>query len=166
MKKMLFLLFILLIAAACNKKLSSIEQDYYTIIHEIVPLQEEFAKKSSEPVYKIKEALEKGENIDIDKAIDDIKKAQEETINIIREKDKKMLTAKGSKYIEIKSEYINMVSFFSIEMLKEFKQSEEKTVQSFTEIIQKVVEKSGRQMNNILEIEEKILEEIKNMVEK
>ena len=71
MKKIMLLLLIIL-AAACSKKLNAIEQDYYIIIHEIVPLQNEFAKKSSEPLYRIKEAIENGKEYDIDKAISDI----------------------------------------------------------------------------------------------
>ena len=50
MKKTAVIILTALTLFACNKTLSDIEQDYYTIIHEIVPLQEEFMDNSSKPL--------------------------------------------------------------------------------------------------------------------
>lgn len=168
MKKISFLLLItvLLITAACSKKLSTIEQDYYTIIHEIVPLQEDFANKSSEPLYRIKNALEKEAEYDIDKAISDIEKVQTDTKNTITEKAKNIKSDIGKKYISIKIEYIDSVCSFSKNMLTNFKNMQDKSMKAFIEILANEVAVSGKKIDNLLKEEEKLLEELKNMVEK
>lgn len=168
MKKISFLLLItvLLITAACSKKLNTIEQDYYTIIHEIVPLQEDFANKSSEPVYKLKDALEQGTEFNIDKAISDIEKVQTNTKNTITEKAKNIKSDIGKKYISIKIEYIDSVCNFSKNMLTNFKNLQDKSMKAFVEILANDVAVSGEKIDNLLKEEEKLLEEIKNMVEK
>lgn len=168
MKKISFLLLItvLLITAACSKKLNTIEQDYYIIIHEIVPLQEDFANKSSEPLYRIKNALEKEAEYDIDKAISDIEKVKTDTKNTITEKAKNIKSDIGKKYISIKIEYIDSVCSFSKNMLTNFKNMQDKSMKAFIEILANEVAVSGEKIDNLLKEEEKLLEELKNMVEK
>ncbi len=172
MKKTLFiflsllLILVFLLATACSKTLNTVEQDYYTIIHNIIPLQEEFANKSSEPVYKLKDSLEKGYKFDIDKAISDIEKVQTDTKNTITEKAKNIKSDIGKKYISIKMKYIDSVCNFSKNMLNNFKNLQDKSMKSFVEILANDVAVSGEKIDNLLQEEEKLLEEIKNMVEK
>lgn len=166
MKKTLLLLLVLILAAACSKKLNTIEQDYYTIIHELVPLQEDFANKSSEPVYKLRDALEQGTVFDVDKAISDIEKVQTDTKNIITEKAKNIKSDIGKQYITVKMEYIDSVCNFSKDMLTNFKHLQDKSMKAFVEILASNVAVSGEKIDNLLKEEERLLEEIKNMVEK
>lgn len=166
MKKTLLLLLVLILAAACNKKLNTLEQDYYTIIHDIVPLQEDFANKSSEPVYKLRDALEQGTVFDVDKAISDIEKVQTDTKNIITEKAKNIKSDIGKQYITVKMEYIDSVCNFSKDMLTNFKHLQDKSMKAFVEILASNVAVSGEKIDNLLKEEERLLEEIKNMVEK
>lgn len=166
MKKTLLLLLVLILAAACSKKLNTLEQDYYTIIHDIVPLQEDFANKSSEPVYKLRDALEQGTVFDIDKAISDIEKVQTDTKNIITEKAKNIKSDIGKQYITVKMEYIDSVCNFSKDMLTNFKHLQDKSMKAFVEILASNVAVSGEKIDNLLKEEERLLEEIKNMVEK
>lgn len=166
MKKTLLLLLILILAAACSKKLNTLEQDYYTIIHDIVPLQEDFANKSSEPVYKLRDALEQGTVFDVDKAISDIEKVQTDTKNIITEKAKNIKSDIGKQYITAKMEYIDSVCNFSKDMLTNFKHLQDKSMKAFVEILASNVAVSGEKIDNLLKEEERLLEEIKNMVEK
>ena len=166
MKKTLLLLLVLILAAACNKKLNTLEQDYYTIIHDIVPLQEDFANKSSEPVYKLRDALEQGAVFDVDKAISDIEKVQTDTKNIITEKAKNIKSDIGKQYITVKMEYIDSVCNFSKDMLTNFKHLQDKSMKAFVEILASNVAVSGEKIDNLLKEEERLLEEIKNMVEK
>lgn len=166
MKKTLLLLLILILAAACSKKLNTLEQDYYTIIHDIVPLQEDFANKSSEPVYKLRDALEQGTVFDVDKAISDIEKVQTDTKNIITEKAKNIKSDIGKQYITVKMEYIDSVCNFSKDMLTNFKHLQDKSMKAFVEILASNVAVSGEKIDNLLKEEERLLEEIKNMVEK
>lgn len=166
MKKTLLLLLVLILAAACSKKLNTLEQDYYTIIHDIVPLQEDFANKSSEPVYKLRDALEQGTVFDVDKAISDIEKVQTDTKNIITEKAKNIKSDIGKQYITVKMEYIDSVCNFSKDMLTNFKHLQDKSMKAFVEILASNVAVSGEKIDNLLKEEEKLLEEIKNMVEK
>ena len=166
MKKILLLLLITLLTAACSKKLNTLEQDYYTIIHDIVPLQEDFANKSSEPVYKLRDALEQGAVFDVDKAISDIEKVQTDTKNIITEKAKNIKSDIGKQYITVKMEYIDSVCNFSKDMLTNFKHLQDKSMKAFVEILASNVAVSGEKIDNLLKEEERLLEEIKNMVEK
>lgn len=166
MKKTLLLLLVLILAAACSKKLNTLEQDYYTIIHDIVPLQEDFANKSSEPVYKLRDALEQGTVFDVDKAISDIEKVQTDTKNIITEKAKNIKSDIGKQYITVKMEYIDSVCNFSKDMLTNFKHLQDKSMKAFVEILANSVVASGEKIDNLLKEEERLLEEIKNMVEK
>lgn len=166
MKKTLLLLLILILAAACSKKLNTLEQDYYTIIHDIVPLQEDFANKSSEPVYKLRDALEQGTVFDVDKTISDIEKVQTDTKNIITEKAKNIKSDIGKQYITVKMEYIDSVCNFSKDMLTNFKHLQDKSMKAFVEILASNVAVSGEKIDNLLKEEERLLEEIKNMVEK
>ena len=166
MKKVLFLFLILLLAAACSKKLNTIEQDYYIIIHDIVPLQEHFANKSSEPVYKLKDALEQGAEFDVDKAINDIEKVQADTKNTVTEKTKNIKSDIGKKYISIKMEYIDSVCNFSKGMLTNFKNLQDKSMKTFIEILANDVAVSGEKIDNLLKEEARVLDEIKNMIEK
>ena len=166
MKKTLLLLLVLILAAACSKKLNTLEQDYYTIIHDIVPLQEDFANKSSEPVYKLRDALEQGTVFDVDKAISDIEKVQTDTKNIITEKAKNIKSDIGKQYITVKMEYIDSVCNFLKDMLTNFKHLQDKSMKAFVEILASNVAVSGEKIDNLLKEEEKLLEEIKNMVEK
>lgn len=166
MKKTLLLLLVLILAAACSKKLNTLEQDYYTIIHELVPLQEDFANKSSEPVYKLRDALEQGTVFDVDKAISDIEKVQTDTKNIITEKAKNIKSDIGKQYITVKMEYIDSVCNFSKDMLTNFKHLQDKSMKAFVEILASNVAVSGEKIDNLLKEEERLLEEIKNMVEK
>lgn len=166
MKKTLLLLLVLILAAACSKKLNTLEQDYYTIIHDIVPLQEDFANKSSEPVYKLRDALEQGTVFDVDKAISDIEKVQTDTKNIITEKAKNIKSDIGKQYITVKMEYIDSVCNFSKDMLTNFKHLQDKSTKAFVEILASNVAVSGEKIDNLLKEEERLLEEIKNMVEK
>lgn len=166
MKKTLLLLLVLILAAACSKKLNTLEQDYYTIIHDIVPLQEDFANKSSEPVYKLRDALEQGTVFDMDKAISDIEKVQTDTKNIITEKAKNIKSDIGKQYITVKMEYIDSVCNFSKDMLTNFKHLQDKSMKAFVEILASNVAVSGEKIDNLLKEEERLLEEIKNMVEK
>ena len=166
MKKTLLLLLILILAAACSKKLNTLEQDYYTIIHDIVPLQEDFTNKSSEPVYKLRDALEQGTVFDVDKAISDIEKVQTDTKNIITEKAKNIKSDIGKQYITVKMEYIDSVCNFSKDMLTNFKHLQDKSMKAFVEILASNVAVSGEKIDNLLKEEERLLEEIKNMVEK
>ena len=166
MKKTLLLLLVLILAAACSKKLNTLEQDYYTIIHDIVPLQEDFANKSSEPVYKLRDALEQGTVFDVDKAISDIEKVQTDTKNIITEKAKNIKSDLGKQYITVKMEYIDSVCNFSKDMLTNFKHLQDKSMKAFVEILASNVAVSGEKIDNLLKEEERLLEEIKNMVEK
>lgn len=166
MRKILMLALILLITAACSKKLNTIEQDYYTIIHDIVPLQEDFAKKSSEPLYKLKDALENGIVFDVDKTIIDIEKVQTDAKNTITEKAKNIKSDIGKKYIAVKIEYIDSVCSFSKNMLNNFKNMQDKSMKTFVEILADNVAVSGEKINNLLKEEEKLLREIQNMVEK
>lgn len=166
MKKTLLLLLVLILAAACSKKLNTLEQDYYTIIHDIVPLQEDFANKSSEPVYKLRDALEQGIVFDMDKAISDIEKVQTDTKNIITEKAKNIKSDIGKQYITVKMEYIDSVCNFSKDMLTNFKHLQDKSMKAFVEILASNVAVSGEKIDNLLKEEERLLEEIKNMVEK
>ncbi len=166
MKKTLLLLLVLILAAACSKKLNTLEQDYYTIIHDIVPLQEDFANKSSEPVYKLRDALEQGTVFDVDKAISDIEKVQTDTKNIITEKAKNIKSDIGKQYITVKMEYIDSVCNFSKDMLTNFKHLQDKSMKAFVEILASNVAVSGEKIDNLLKEEERLLEEIKNMVEK
>lgn len=166
MKKTLLLLLVLIFAAACSKKLNTLEQDYYTIIHDIVPLQEDFANKSSEPVYKLRDALEQGTVFDVDKAISDIEKVQTDTKNIITEKAKNIKSDIGKQYITVKMEYIDSVCNFSKDMLTNFKHLQDKSMKAFVEILASNVAVSGEKIDNLLKEEERLLEEIKNMVEK
>lgn len=166
MKKTLLLLLVLILAAACSKKLNTLEQDYYTIIHDIVPLQEDFANKSSEPVYKLRDALEQGTVFDMDKAISDIEKVQRDTKNIITEKAKNIKSDIGKQYITVKMEYIDSVCNFSKDMLTNFKHLQDKSMKAFVEILASNVAVSGEKIDNLLKEEERLLEEIKNMVEK
>ena len=166
MKKTLLLLLVLILAAACRKKLNTLEQDYYTIIHDIVPLQEDFANKSSEPVYKLRDALEQGTVFDVDKAISDIEKVQTDTKNIITEKAKNIKSDIGKQYITVKMEYIDSVCNFSKDMLTNFKHLQDKSTKAFVEILASNVAVSGEKIDNLLKEEERLLEEIKNMVEK
>lgn len=166
MKKTLLLLLILILAAACSKKLNTLEQDYYTIIHDIVPLQEDFANKSSEPVYKLRDALEQETVFDVDKAISDIEKVQTDTKNIITEKAKNIKSDIGKQYITVKMEYIDSVCNFSKDMLTNFKHLQDKSMKAFVEILASNVAVSGEKIDNLLKEEERLLEEIKNMVEK
>lgn len=166
MKKTLLLLLILILAAACSKKLNTLEQDYYTIIHDIVPLQEDFANKSSEPVYKLRDALEQGTVFDVDKAISDIEKVQTDTKNIITEKAKNIKSDIGKQYITVKMEYIDSVCNFSKDMLTNFQHLQDKSMKAFVEILANSVVASGEKIDSLLKEEEKLLEEIKNMVEK
>lgn len=166
MKKTLLLLLVLILAAACSKKLNTLEQDYYTIIHDIVPLQENFANKSSEPVYKLRDALEQGTVFDVDKAISDIEKVQTDTKNIITEKAKNIKSDIGKQYITVKMEYIDSVCNFSKDMLTNFKHLQDKSMKAFVEILASNVAVSGEKIDNLLKEEERLLEEIKNMVEK
>jgi len=165
-KKTLLLLLVLILAAACSKKLNTLEQDYYTIIHDIVPLQEDFANKSSEPVYKLRDALEQGTVFDVDKAISDIEKVQTDTKNIITEKAKNIKSDIGKQYITVKMEYIDSVCNFSKDMLTNFKHLQDKSMKAFVEILASNVAVSGEKIDNLLKEEERLLEEIKNMVEK
>ncbi len=166
MKKTLLLLLVLILAAACSKKLNTLEQDYYTIIHDIVPLQEDFANKSSEPVYKLRDALEQGTVFDVDKVISDIEKVQTDTKNIITEKAKNIKSDIGKQYITVKMEYIDSVCNFSKDMLTNFKHLQDKSMKAFVEILASNVAVSGEKIDNLLKEEERLLEEIKNMVEK
>lgn len=166
MKKILLLLLITLLTAACSKKLNTIEQDYYTIIHDIIPLQEDFAQKSSEPTYKLRDALEQGAEFDIDKTISDIEKVQNETKKNITDKSKKIKSDIGRKYIDVKIEYIDTVCNLSKDMLNNFKKLQDKSMKSFVEILANSVAASGEKIDSLLKEEEKLLEEIKNMVEK
>lgn len=166
MKKTLLLLLILILAAACSKKLNTLEQDYYTIIHDIVPLQEDFANKSSEPVYKLRDALEQGTVFDVDRTISDIEKVQTDTKNIITEKAKNIKSDIGKQYITVKMEYIDSVCNFSKDMLTNFKHLQDKSMKAFVEILASNVAVSGEKIDNLLKEEERLLEEIKNMVEK
>lgn len=166
MKKILLLLLITLITAACSKKLNTIEQDYYTIIHDIIPLQEDFAQKSSEPAYKLRDALEQGAEFDIDKTISDIEKVQNETKKNITDKSKKIKSDIGRKYIDVKIEYIDTVCNLSKDMLNNFKKLQDKSMKSFVEILANSVAASGEKIDSLLKEEEKLVEEIKNMVEK
>lgn len=166
MKKTLLLLLVLILAAACSKKLNTLEQDYYTIIHDIVPLQEDFANKSSEPVYKLRDALEQGTVFDMDKAISDIEKVQTDTKNIITEKAKNIKSDIGKQYITVKMEYIDSVCNFSKDMLTNFKHLQDKSMKAFVEILASNVAVSGEKIDNLLKEEERLLVEIKNMVEK
>ena len=166
MKKTLLLLLVLILAAACSKKLNTLEQDYYTIIHDIVPLQEDFANKSSEPVYKLRDALEQGTVFDEDKAISDIEKVQTDTKNIITEKAKNIKSDIGKQYITVKMEYIDSVCNFSKDMLTNFKHLQDKSMKAFVEILASNVAVSGEKIDTLLKEEERLLEEIKNMVEK
>lgn len=166
MKKTLLLLLVLILAVACSKKLNTLEQDYYTIIHDIVPLQEDFANKSSEPVYKLRDALEQGTVFDVDKAISDIEKVQTDTKNIITEKAKNIKSDIGKQYITVKMEYIDSVCNFSKDMLTNFKHLQDKSMKAFVEILASNVAVSGEKIDNLLKEEERLLEEIKNMVEK
>lgn len=166
MKKILLLLLITLLTAACSKKLNTIEQDYYTIIHDIIPLQEDFANKSSEPVYKLRDALEQGTVFDVDKAISDIEKVQNETKKNITDKSKKIKSDIGRKYIDVKIEYIDTVCNLSKDMLNNFKKLQDKSMKAFVEILANSVAASGEKIDSLLKEEEKLLEEIKNMVEK
>jgi len=166
MKKTLLLLLVLILAAACSKKLNTLEQDYYTIIHDIVPLQEDFANKSSEPVYKLRDALEQGTVFDVDKAISNIEKVQTDTKNIITEKAKNIKSDIGKQYITVKMEYIDSVCNFSKDMLTNFKHLQDKSMKAFVEILASNVAVSGEKIDNLLKEEERLLEEIKNMVEK
>lgn len=166
MKKTLLLLLILILAAACSKKLNTLEQDYYTIIHDIVPLQEDFTNKSSEPVYKLRDALEQGAVFDVDKAISDIEKVQTDTKNIITAKAKNIKSDIGKQYITVKMEYIDSVCNFSKDMLTNFKHLQDKSMKAFVEILASNVAVSGEKIDNLLKEEERLLEEIKNMVEK
>ena len=166
MKKTLLLFLVLILAAACSKKLNTLEQDYYTIIHDIVPLQEDFANKSSEPVYKLRDALEQGTVFDVDKAISDIEKVQTDTKNIITEKAKNIKSDIGKQYITVKMEYIDSVCNFSKDMLTNFKHLQDKSMKAFVEILASNVAVSGEKIDNLLKEEERLLEEIKNMVEK
>lgn len=168
MKKtlLLLLLLVLILAAACSKKLNTLEQDYYTIIHDIVPLQENFANKSSEPVYKLRDALEQGTVFNVDKAISDIEKVQTDTKNIITEKAKNIKSDIGKQYITVKMEYIDSVCNFSKDMLTNFKHLQDKSMKAFVEILASNVAVSGEKIDNLLKEEERLLEEIKNMVEK
>lgn len=166
MKKTLLLLLVLILAVACSKKLNTLEQDYYTIIHDIVPLQEDFANKSSEPVYKLRDALEQGTVFDVDKAISDIEKVQTDTKNIITEKAKNIKSDIGKQYITVKMEYTDSVCNFSKDMLTNFKHLQDKSMKAFVEILASNVAVSGEKIDNLLKEEERLLEEIKNMVEK
>ena len=166
MKQSFLLLFVLILAAACSKKLNTLEQDYYTIIHDIVPLQEDFANKSSEPVYKLRDALEQGTVFDVDKTISDIEKVQTDTKNIITEKAKNIKSDIGKQYITVKIEYIDSVCNFSKDMLTNFKHLQDKSMKAFVEILASNVAVSGEKIDNLLKEEERLLEEIKNMVEK
>lgn len=166
MKKTLLLLLVLILAAACSKKLNTLEQDYYTIIHDIVPLQEDFANKSSEPVYKLRDALEQGTVFDVDKTISDIEKVQTDTKNIITEKAKNIKSDIGKQYITVKMEYIDSVCNFSKDMLTNFKHLQDKSMKAFVEILASNVAVSGEKIDNLLKEEKRLLEEIKNMVEK
>lgn len=166
MKKTLLLLLVLILAAACSKKLNTLEQDYYTIIHDIVPLQEDFANKSSEPVYKLRDALEQRTVFDVDKAISDIEKVQTDTKNIITEKAKNIKSDIGKQYITVKMEYIDSVCNFSKDMLTNFKHLQDKSMKAFVEILASNVAVSGEKIDNLLKEEERLLVEIKNMVEK
>lgn len=165
MKKITILMLILLVFA-CGKKVNSLEQDYYTITHEIVPLQEDFANKSSAPVYLLNEALENGTYFDVDKAINDIDKVQTDTKKIITEKAKNVTTDMGKKYIKIKMEYIDSVCNFSKNTLTNFKNMQEKSLNSFVKILASDVAISGEKIDSLIREEEILLREFKSMVEK
>lgn len=156
---------IIILLTACNKQLNTLEQDYYIIIHDIIPLHKQFEDKSSEPLYQLKNNIEKGADLDIDKTISDIEKVQNDTIKLILEKSKNIKSDTAKKYINIKVEYIDNVCNFSKDMLIEFKNIQDKSMQSFINILQSHVIKSSDKINSLLKEEEKLIEEIKNMVE-
>ncbi len=91
---------------------------------------------------------------------------QTDTKNTITEKAKNIKSDIGKKYISIKMEYIDSVCNFSKNMLNNFKNLQDKSMKSFVEILANDVAVSGEKIDNLLQEEEKLLEEIKNMVEK
>ena len=71
-----------------------------------------------------------------------------------------------SLYITVKMEYIDSVCNFSKDMLTNFKHLQDKSMKAFVEILASNVAVSGEKIDNLLKEEERLLEEIKNMVEK
>ena len=135
MKKTAVIILTALTLFACNNTLSDIEQDYYTIIHEIVPLQEEFMDNSSKPLYDIKNALENGTAFNINQAVNNIEKVQQETKQKITEKADKIKSELGKKYIDINISYIDNISSFSIDMLNDFKNEKNKSLDNFIKLL-------------------------------
>ena len=72
----------------------------------------------------------------------------------------------GKQYITVKMEYIDSVCNFSKDMLTNFKHLQDKSMKAFVEILASNVAVSGEKIDNLLKEEERLLEEIKNMVEK
>lgn len=166
MKKTAVIILTALTLFACNKTLNDIEQDYYTIIHEIVPLQEEFINNSSKPLFNIKNALDNGTAFNINQAVNDIKKVQQETTQKITEKADKIKSELGKKYISTNVSYVDNISSFSINMLNDFKNEKDKTLDNFIKLLGQSVTASQQKISNIMQEEENILTELQNKVEK
>lgn len=166
MKKTAIIALTALLLLACNKKLSDVEQDYYTIIHEIVPMQEAFIDNSSKPLYDIKNALENGTAFNINQAVNDIDKIQQETKKKITEKADKIKSELGKKYIDINIAYIDNISSFSINMLNDFKNEKNKSLDNFIKLLGQSVAATQEKISKIMQEEENILTELQNKVEK
>ncbi len=166
MKKTAVIILTALTLFACNKKLSDLEQDYYTIIHEIVPLQEKFIDNSSKPLYDIKNALENSTAFNINQAVNNIEKVQQETKQKITEKADKIKSELGKKYIDINISYIDNISSFSIDMLNNFKNEKNKSLDNFIKLLGQSVAATQEKISKIMQEEENILTELQNKVEK
>lgn len=166
MKKTAIIILTALTLFACNKKLNDVEQDYYTIIHEIVPLQEEFINNSSKPLYDIKNALENGTAFNINQAVNDIDKIHQDTKQKITEKAGKIKSELGKNYINLNYDYISNISSFSKDMLNTFKNEKDKSLNNFINLLGQSVAASQEKISMIMQQEDNLLQEIQNKVEK
>ncbi len=167
MKKILLLILVVVLFTACKREAESIENEYFTIIHDIVPAFNEYIDKSDDALKQLRaDLLEKKKDFDINQAIKDIEKVKNDAVKKIEEKKNNFQNKLTKDYAEIKIQYINTVTEYSVNMLKNFEKEKNKTSEVFFEHIKKAVKSSEDNVTNIINEDKNLLQKISNIIEK
>ncbi len=164
--KKIALLLLLVILASCSKNTAKSENDYYLIIHKISPLDNEFIEKSGNEIYNIRQALIDNKTVDIEKSLAELNKVEDNIIKKLHELDKEIKSDLGKSYLHTKIEYIEKINSFTQDMLISFKNRNQITYEAFFNELETAVAASGKEIDDLTKIQDRILKEISKKVEK
>ncbi len=166
MKKITLLFMVLMLLTACNKEKKILENEYYTIIHDIIPIYKEYLEVSSKSVKDMYTNIVNDNTVNVDDTIKELNNIEQEYINKIESKGKDFKHELSKQYVQIKIKYIQTVSKNSIQALDIFKTKTEEDMQKNINDIAKMLGESMKEIENIIKEDERIMSEISKTVNK